>query len=224
MREPAPSILPCSPAADSSKHTAALLRSVPFVRLILQLLAICMIAAGVGLGLTWLAVRSPPAIDVITDGAWVATANEGGPDVDAYALAALAHRGEAPLAIADGLTFRARTDDSGEELKTSCSYVVEGIVPPVRAWSLAAFDVKGRPFPNAAHRFAYSSTEVLRDMSGAVRIAISATAQPGDWLPVTAHAPGMVLVLRLYDTTAAAISGGRSAPELPAVRRTGCAQ
>jgi hypothetical protein len=192
------------------------------VRLIFQLLVICMLAAGVGLGLTSLAVRHPPMIDVIEDGPWVAVAHEGAPEVDAYALAALAHRGEAPLAIADGLTFRAKHDEEGNPLTGACSYLISGVVPPVRAWSLAAFDVEGRTFPNPAQRFGYSNADVTRDSAGAIQIALSSSARSGDWIPVAPEAQAIVLVLRLYDTTAAAISGGRSAPELPAIKRTGC--
>lgn len=192
------------------------------MRLIVNLIVICMIAAGVGLGLTYYAVRYPLALDVIQDGAWEAIANEGGPDVDAYALAALAHRGEAPLSIADGLAFRASEDDDGNPLSGACSYIISGSVPPVRVWSLAAFDQNGRPFDNPAHRFGYSNADVLRDSEGAIRVALSADAQPGDWIPVSPDAKTITLELRLYDTTAAAISGGRSAPELPAIKRTGC--
>jgi hypothetical protein len=54
-----------------------------------------------------------------------------------------------------------------------------------------------------------------------VQIALSADAHSGDWIPVAPDAK-IILVLRLYDTTAAAISGGRSAPDLPAIKRTGC--
>jgi hypothetical protein len=192
------------------------------VRLIVNLIVICMIAAGVGLGLTFYAVRHPLALDVIQDGAWQAIANEGGPDVDAYALAALAHRGEAPLAIADGLAFRASEDEDGNPLSGACSYIVSGAVPPVRVWSLAAFDQYGRSFANPADRFGYSNADALRDGEGAIRIAVSADAQPGDWIPVSPDAKAITLELRLYDTTAAAISGGRSAPELPVITRTGC--
>jgi hypothetical protein len=192
------------------------------LRLIVNLIVICMIAAVVGLGLTFYAVRHPLALDVIEDGAWSAIANEGGPDVDAYALAALAHRGEAPLSIADGLAFRATEDDDGRPLSGACSYVISGAVPPVRVWSLAAFDVEGRPFANSAQRFGYSNADAMRDTDGAVKIALSSDAQPGDWIPTAPDAKTITLELRLYDTTAAAISGGRSAPELPAVKRTGC--
>jgi hypothetical protein len=192
------------------------------VRLITNLIVICMIAAGVGLGLTFYAVRHPLALDVIEDGAWSAIANEGGPDVDAYALAALAHRGEAPLSIADGLAFRATEDDDGNPLSGACSYIISGTVPPVRVWSLAAFDRTGQPFANPAGRFGYSNADVMRNSEGAIRIAVSAEAHPGDWIPISADAKAVTLELRLYDTTAAAISGGRSAPELPAITRTGC--
>ena len=191
------------------------------MRLILQLLMICVIAAGVGLGLTALAVRHPPALDIIQDGAWVAIAKEGAPEVDAYALAALAHRGEVPHSIADGLTFRAKEDDEGNALSGSCTYIISGTVPSVRLWSLGAYDLDGNRLVNPAERFGYTNVDAVRDADGAVHIAVSPEARPGDWLPVS---PGLdfILVLRLYDTTAAAISGGRAAPELPAIRRIGC--
>jgi hypothetical protein len=192
------------------------------VRLILNLIVICMIATGVGLGLTAYAVRHPLALDVIRDGAWSTIANEGGPDVDAYALAALAHRGEPPLAIADGLAFRAREDDEGRPLSGACTYVISGVVPPVRVWSLGAYDAGGRRFENPAGRYGFSAADVVRDGDGAIRITLSADARPGDWIPLSADADDITLVLRLYDTTAAAISGGRSAPDLPAITRTGC--
>jgi hypothetical protein len=191
------------------------------LRLILNLLLICVIAAGVGLGLTALSVRHPLSLNVIKDGAWRAIGNEGAPDIDAYALAALAHRGEAPLAISEGLTFRAREDDDGNVLTGSCSYVISGTVPNVRAWSIAAFDDKGRRFANPAQRFGYSNADALRNADGAIRIGVSAQARPGDWIPVQSKGK-IVLILRLYDTTAAAIAGGRSAPELPAITRIGC--
>lgn len=191
------------------------------MRLILQLFIICVIAAGVGLGLTALAVRSPLAIDVIEDHPWVAVATEGAPEVDAYALAALAHRGEAPLSVSDGLTFRAHEDNEGNPLSGSCTYNISGTLPPVRVWSLAAFDANGGHFANASHRYGYSSADATRDGAGAVRIALSPKVMSGDWIPVTAGSE-IVLVLRLYDTTAAAIAGGRSAPDLPSVQLVEC--
>src|ERR1700742_1992915 len=152
-----------------------------------------MIAAGVGPGLPFYAVRNPLTLDVIEDGAWEAIANEGGPDVDAYALAALAHRGEAPLSIADGLTFRATEDDEGNPLTGACSYFISGPVPPVRVWSLAAFDAVGRLFDNPARRFASSNADGWRNGEGAVRIALSADARPGDWIPISPDAKAITL-------------------------------
>jgi hypothetical protein len=166
-------------------------------------------------------VRHPPALDIIQDGSWLAIAKEGAPEVDAYALAALAHRGEVPHSIADGLTFRAKVDDDGNALSGSCTYMISGPVPSVRLWSLGVYDLDGKRLANAAERFGYTSVDAVRDAEGAVQIAAAPDARPGDWLPLS-RGSDFILVLRLYDTTAAAISGGRAAPELPAIRRIGC--
>jgi hypothetical protein len=191
------------------------------VRLIFNLLFVGIIAAALGLALTWLAVQRPPAIDAIRSGAWTALASEGTSDVDAYTLAAISRRGEVPLAVGDGLAFRAVADDGGQPLNGRCDYVVTGSIPVVRAWSLAVYDAAGAPIPNSANRHAFSSGDILREADGRVVIKLSSSVQPGSWLPTAAAQP-FVLVLRLYDTTVGAISGGRSAPELPALTRTGC--
>ncbi|MFC5067776.1 DUF1214 domain-containing protein [Flaviflagellibacter deserti] len=191
------------------------------MRLILQLIVICALAAGAGLGLTWLAVRHPPSLETIVAGPWRAEATEGSPGVDAYTLAALAQRGEAPLAVADGLTFRAETDSDGNRLDGRCSYLVTGAMPTVRVWSISAYDERGNPLDNPAQRHGFTKGEAMKSESGDISIAVGASARGGDWIP-TGSADRFMLILRVYDTTAGAIAGGRSTPELPAIRRTGC--
>jgi hypothetical protein len=191
------------------------------VRLIFNLLFVGIVAAALGLALTWLAVQRPPAIDAIRSGPWMALASEGTSDVDAYALATISRRGEVPLAVGDGLAFRAVADDQGRPLTGRCTYTISGTIPTVRAWSLAAYDAAGAAIPNAADRHAFSSGDIMREADGRVVITLGSSVQPGSWLPIAAGQP-FVLVLRLYDTTIGAISGGRSAPELPALLRNGC--
>jgi hypothetical protein len=192
------------------------------VRFLLNLVLMAVIAAAVGLGLTARAVQHPPKLDAIRSGSWTAIASEGTSQIDAYALAAIAHRGEIPLAVSDGLSFRATVDDDGTELSGDCTYSLRGTIPVVRAWSLAAYDAAGAPFANPAKRYGISSGEVAREPDGAVSLIVSPSVHPGNWLPV-ARGSAVTLTLRLYDTTAGAIAGGRSAPVLLSVKRLGCA-
>jgi hypothetical protein len=180
------------------------------------------IAAAVGLGLTARAVKHPPRLDAIRSGPWTAIASEGTSQIDAYALAAIAHRGEIPLAVSDGLSFRTSTDDDGAALDGNCTYAVRGTIPAVRAWSLAAYGSDGAPFTNPAKRYGLSSGEVAREASGEISLIVSPSVHPGNWLPVSRGAT-VTLALRLYDTTAGALAGGRSAPELLSVKRLECA-
>ncbi|MGQ4272450.1 DUF1214 domain-containing protein [Terrihabitans sp. B22-R8] len=106
-------------------------------------------------------------------------------------------------------------------LRGACRYRVHGLMPNVRVWSLSAYSDAGAIIPNAAHRYAFSSAEMARDFNGAVSIQISAQAQSGNWLPAPLEEE-FILVLRMYDTTLGAISGGRDAPDLPAITRVGC--
>ena len=191
------------------------------MRLILNLVLTAVIAAALGLGLTALAVQHPPRLDAIRSGPWTAIASEGTQQIDAYALAALAHRGEIPLPVSDGLSFRAETDDEEAPLRGDCTYSISGQIPAVRAWSIAAFDPAGAPFPNPAQRHAFTSGEITRNADGTVVLVMSPDVQPGNWLPVVPGA-GIVLALRLYDTTAGAIAGGRDAPELLSIKRVRC--
>lgn len=191
------------------------------MRLIVDLLIVTLLAAGIGLGLTAYAVRNPPGLDAVQAGAWRTDTTRGTPQIDAYLLAAVAYRGEIPLAVGDGISFAATRDDDGEVLRARCTYRISGAVPDLRIWTISAYDEDGGRLDNAARRFGFASTELVRDSDRSVEIVVSPQAQPGNWLPVSGGGE-IALVLRFYETTIGALSGGRPTPQLPAIERRGC--
>ena len=90
-------------------------------------------------------------------GPWTAWPQTGAPDIDPYARAALARRGEAPMARELGLSFVARTDSSGAPLDGRCDYLISSPTPPARFWTLGLFDLKARRSTNDTQRYAYTS-------------------------------------------------------------------
>jgi hypothetical protein len=159
-------------------------------------------ACGLALGLlaTWMALNAGYGFDPLVVGPWTAWPQTGAPDIDPYARAALARRGEAAFARELGIAFLARTDSSGEPLDGRCDYRISSPAPPARFWSLGLFDPNGAPLANDAERYALTSTEILRREGGGFVIEVAREARPGNWLsPGKAHA--FAIGLRLYDTS-----------------------
>jgi hypothetical protein len=159
-------------------------------------------ACGLALGLlaTWAALDAGYGFGPLVAGPWTAWPQTGAPDIDPYARAALARRGEAPLARELGLSFVARTDSSGEPLDGRCNYRISSPAPPARFWSLGLFDANGALLANDAQRYAFTSGEILRREGGGFDIEVGRSARPGNWLsPGKAHS--FVIALRLYDTS-----------------------
>ena len=157
-------------------------------------------ACGLALGLfaTWAALDAGYGFGAIVAGPWTAWPQTGAPDIDPYARAALARRGEAPLARELGVSFVARTDSSGEPLDGRCDYRISSPTPPARFWSLGLFDLKGAPLANDAQRYAYTSGEILRREGGGFDVEVARSARPGNWLS-PGKARSFVIALRIYD-------------------------
>jgi hypothetical protein len=159
-------------------------------------------ACGLALGLlaTWAALDAGYGFGPLVAGPWTAWPQTGVPDIDPYARAALARRGEAPLARELGLSFVARTDSSGEPLDGRCDYRISSPAPPARFWSLGLFDLNGAPLANDAQRYAYTSGEILRREGGGFVIEVARSARPGNWLS-PGKARSFLIALRIYDTS-----------------------
>ena len=155
-------------------------------------------------------------------GPWQADRLAGSPDADPYSRAQAARDGNLTLGLAEGMAFRARVDGAGRALRRDCTYRIAGALPPARVWTLSAFDEVGRAIRPAAGRPGWLvSSALMRDDDNAAVVAVSARAQPGNWLALSGSG-GFVLALTLYDTPAST-AGGATDVAMPLIERTGCA-
>jgi hypothetical protein len=180
-----------------------------------------LVAAAVGLGATWIAIKQGNAYGGVTIGAWTAWPRTGTPGIDPYARAIVARSGELPIGSGDGVAFFARTDDAGLPFDGRCDVVVSGITPQARYWTLTLYEQDGRLIANSISRHGFTSQEVVRKASGTFDIVVGPRARPGNWLP-SGGVERYVLVLRLYDTpVGVATRTGREAP-MPSINRKSC--
>jgi hypothetical protein len=180
-----------------------------------------LIGVALGLAVTFVTLERGFGFGAVRAGPWTAWPRVGGSDIDPYARAVLSRTGEIPLANAQGIAFYARVDDSGAPLSGSCDYSISGAVPAARFWTLTLTDPSGRLIENAAHRYAFTSAEILRRGDNSFGIAIAPAARPGNWLPSQAG-ERFVLVLKLYDAISSASPSGLAGATTPAITRGRC--
>jgi len=191
------------------------------VRLFFSSCFTLLLAAGIGLGATWLTLTRGVAFGALTIGAWTAWPKSGSVDIDPYARATIARTGELPIGTGDGVAFYAHTDDAGNTFDGRCTFVVSGMSPVARYWTVTLYDPEGRLVANSIDRHGFSSAEVVRDSSGRFAITIGPRARPGDWLP-SGGIEKFVLVWRLYDTPIGVAMRTTKEGPMPAIARKGC--
>lgn len=189
--------------------------------MLIRALIACIAGLALGLWATTLSLKSRPAFDVTTIGAWTVSEKAGTLDASPYARADLERSGEIPLAAGEGLQFIATVDDKGATLDARCAYLVGRTTPPARYWTLSLVDRQGFPVENAAGRYGFRSSEIARDADGGFTIAVSAAAHAGNWLPIGSKG-SFALALRLYDLPVSATAGAIDRTAMPRVTREGC--
>jgi hypothetical protein len=182
----------------------------------------CAIGLAVGLWASREILTRGVPFGVVGIGAWSVAAKAGSLEADPYTRASLERSGEIPLALGEGLQLVARVDDAGRLLDAHCVYRVGSHTPAARYWTLSLIDAEGFPVENAAGRYGFRSSEILRDADGGFSIFVSAKAHAGNWLPIGAPRP-FALVLRLYDSPLSATAGGIERSAAPSIAREGCA-
>ncbi|GAC1330684.1 MAG: DUF1214 domain-containing protein [Beijerinckiaceae bacterium] len=180
-----------------------------------------LIGIALGLGATFVTLERGFGFGAVRAGPWTAWPRAGAADIDPYARAVLSRTGEIPLATAQGVAFYARSDESGASLSGACDYLVTGAVPAARFWTMTLTDSNGRLIENAARRYGFTSSEVLRHGDGAFEIAVASEARPGNWLPSEAGRR-FVLVLNLYDAITSASTSGLAGAATPTIKRGRC--
>jgi hypothetical protein len=191
------------------------------VRLLLGILFALVVAAVVGLGGTYLALSRGAAFGALRVGSWTAWPKTGTQDADPYARASIARSGRLPIALGDGLTFIAKTDDDGRRLDGRCDVLVSGITPTARFWTLTLYNLDGELVANSLHRYGFTSQEIVRNGDGSFMIVVAPRANPGNWLP-TGGIDRYILALRFYDTAVGvATKEGREIP-MPVIKTRRC--
>lgn len=185
-------------------------------------IAICAVAAFLGIGSAWWAITAGIGFEHVRIGVWTTWPTAGEERADPYLRARLARTGELVLSASEGVMLTAREDEAGRPLLSNCVYRVSGKMPAAQWWTLTAYRDEDRSLMETpARRSGFRSDLVLREPDDAVVVTVSPRARGGNWLPVDPEAGDIRLVLRLYDTPLA--TGGKLADaEMPAVERVSC--
>lgn len=191
------------------------------MRLLIGTLFALAVAAAVGLGATYFALTRGAAFGALTIGSWTAWPKTGTADADPYARATIARTGQLPLALGDGVSFTAQSDDTGNLLDGRCDIVLSGVTPAARFWTLTLYNADGNLVTNSVERYGFSSQEIVRHADGSFEIVVAPRANPGNWLP-TGGIERYALVLRFYDTAVGvSTKAGRELP-MPSITNRGC--
>ncbi|MGU3492717.1 DUF1214 domain-containing protein [Xanthobacteraceae bacterium A53D] len=187
----------------------------------LPLAAAFVVATGLGLGLTWMAVTTSRGMDTVRAGAWEGWPRAGTTQADPYARAFIARSAELPLELADGLMFLARQDSDGKPLDGRCDIRISGKLPQARLWTLTVMDGKGHLIENDAQRHGFTSSEPVYTPAGDMDVVLSPRARPGNWVPSGGRAEVQV-ALRLYDAPFSFASSTVDAGLLPRIATVSC--
>jgi hypothetical protein len=123
--------------------------------------------------------------------------------------------GRLPPALGQELLFEAARDDDGAVLDAACDYVVAGPRFSARWWQLALTD-EGTSQPTP---ITLSSPRLIGEPDGTLRIAISRTAKPGNWInPGDISRFALVLKLR----PGSGLNEAASVVTLPQIKREAC--
>jgi hypothetical protein len=191
------------------------------VRLLVGSLFCFVVAAILGLGVTWYSITRGAAFDALTIGAWKASPKSGTVDIDPYARASIARSGRLPLSLGDGVSFVATTDDAGQPLDGRCDVVIAGTTPQARFWTLTLYDPDGQFIANSLNRQGFTSQELIRNPDGSFEITAAPRARPGNWLP-TGGAERYMLALRLYDTPVGIATRSEREAPMPTIKQGSC--
>jgi len=197
-------------------------------RRIFPLVWMVSIGAVLGVGTAWWAIRNGGAAQSsVKVGPWETSLLAGSPDADSYTRARVAVVGLLALGRQETVYYVARTDSSGQALRSRCRYRIDGLAPPARWWSLTAYADDHFLFDAPEDRFSLNGARAQLDSRGEFHVTTGPAAPPDRdsrdtalaWLP-TPGDRGLELTLRLYHPVPALQEDPRGlAP--PTIKRVG---
>lgn len=183
-------------------------------------LSIVLIAVVLGLGSLALTLRGGLSADEISVGPWRTNLTIGGADADAYTRARVALFGLLALDKKETIYFNAGTDDTGDLLSGSCTYVLKGNDLAARWWSVTAYGPDSYLMANAENVYSFSKPSVKREADGSYVVRVSSQPQEGNWVPVVAG-QRFELTARFYNPDSQAVADP-SAVALPSITKESC--
>lgn len=189
---------------------------------LLPVLGLYLLAALIGLGSAWWALRHAPwSGSVVRVGAWTGSTLAGSTDADLYTRARVALDGLLALGREETMYYVARHDDQGRALRSRCQYTVKGRPPGARWWSITAYAEDLFLFDVPPGRFSINGNRVRLDGDGRFTLRTGPVAPEGapDWLP-TPGDRGLVLTLRLYNP-GPELQAAPGQLEAPSIQATG---
>lgn len=141
----------------------------------------------------------------LANGPWRITLAAGSKDANLYERAAVAVAGLYALAKEETIYYTAFTDDDGRALDARCDYTMSGAPLPARWWSLTMYGADHYLVANTANVYSRHAGNLTLDATGNYTIAVSANAQPDNWLPSPPEG-SFSITARLYNPKPEAVA------------------
>ncbi len=158
-----------------------------------------------------------------TESGWLFSDKIGSPGASNIERARVALGGPLGLSSNEVIYFIAITDDQGDRLNSSCSYIVSGNPIDSRWWSLTLYDTETQNYvPNEENRSSWNSAAIPRGSDGSWKIFVAASRQVNTWLPTQIEPDKQFEInLRAYNPS---VQTRNSLPDidLPVVERVSC--
>lgn len=147
---------------------------------------VVLVAFVLGLGALAVTMHSGLGDGAVRVGPWSTNLAIGGADAGAITRARVALFGLLALDKKETIYFTARTDDAGDRLSGSCTYVLKGKDLAARWWSVTAYGDDSYLIANEANIYSFSKPSVKREADGSFIVRVSSAPQDGNWVPVAA--------------------------------------
>lgn len=172
-----------------------------------------------GIASSWYMIEVGTPLTTVKAGPWTSWPAAATPTADPYTRARTARHGSLPISGTVAQVWEARTDSTGQRLRSSCDYAVSGYGLNEGWWTIAVYDDHGLLIPNAANRHSFNKSTIMRSADGSFLVTLARDARAGNWLP-TGSAGRLRLVLTLIE--AGDGSGTASGAALPQISKVAC--